>query len=430
MKRIAAILTALALMAALTACGGAGGSVKSSGGPEDSLPLSEVRSGQLDEELTLTTEWPSYASLDTTVYAVLRNNSGETVTTGSPFSLEVDLGGGGEFSWFRLRPKENVGWTAIGYAIAPGGSMAFACHLSTYDTSFLTGGHFRIVKEIGERTCTAEFTVSGDAAVSAERPYGFAALNQLPADYGAEAAIADGCMVFQAGEEAANASAMDLFLEKVGLEIPCQLRMVRFTTEGAPVVEDIIYEYISGVGGRFSWQRDDSRDGMDANPRIGPVFYYSYLQTDGWSIFLSNAVEWDHSYGQPGLELLAGLEAEPYIAAVHGLTQKALESNAIRCRVWSPDGTQNVGLTEEPLEFSYGRKGYGIVHSLTEYDGLEQEIESVGWLDDHTVILRVRELDPLNSEGRNAVSLWDVSTERLTTGEAGAVSSIVDPRDI
>lgn len=426
MKRIPAILTALALLSALTGCSGAG---KSSGGPADSLPLTEVRQSQMDGDLTLTAEWPSYASLDSVVYVLLENNTDETVSTGSHFSLEVDLGAGGEFSWFRLETKPDTGWTAIGYEIQPGGSMAFACHLSAYETSFLTGGHFRIVKEIGGKVCAAEFTVSEDAPVSDQRPYGFAALEDLPADYSAEDAAADGCVVFRAGEEAANVSAIGMFLEKVRLGIPCRLRTVRTTTEGAPVLEDITYEEVGNTG-RFAWQRDDSRDGMDAHPHIGPVLYYSFLQTDGWYISLSNALKWDHSYGQPSLELLAGEEAEPYIPAVQALTDSALLDNVTRCRVWSPDGTRYASLTEDPLEFAYGDAGYGIVHSLAEYDGLEQEIQGIGWLDHRTVILRVRELDPLNSQGTAAVRLWDCVTEKLTTGPAEGLPSTVDPRDM
>ena len=287
MKKVFTMMTALSLLAVLAGCGSSG----SDGGPADSLPLTEVRSAQLDESLTLSAEWPSYDSLDATVYVVLENHGDETVTTGADFQLERDMGGGGEFSWYQLELKENVGWTAIEFVIPPGESMAFACPLSVCETSFLIGGHFRIVKETGGNRCAAEFTVSDDAPVSEQRPYGFAALEELPADYGTEDAIADGCVVFRDGETPANAEKLGLFFEKVRLGIPCQLRTVRLTAEGAPVLEDVVYESISGAGGWFSWRRDDSRDALDAVPGIGPVFYYSYLQTDGRRIALSNAME-------------------------------------------------------------------------------------------------------------------------------------------
>ena len=149
MKKVFTMMTALSLLAVLAGCGSSG----SDGGPADSLPLTEVRSAQLDESLTLSAEWPSYDSLDATVYVVLENHGDETVTTGADFQLERDMGGGGEFSWYQLELKENVGWTAIEFVIPPGESMAFACPLSACETSFLIGGHFRIVKEAGGNRC-------------------------------------------------------------------------------------------------------------------------------------------------------------------------------------------------------------------------------------------------------------------------------------
>ena len=427
MKKVFTMMTALSLLAVLAGCGSSG----SDGGPADSLPLTEVRSAQLDESLTLSAEWPSYDSLDATVYVVLENHGDETVTTGADFQLERDMGGGGEFSWYQLELKENVGWTAIEFVIPPGESMAFACPLSVCETSFLTGGHFRIVKETGGNRCAAEFTVSDDAPVSEQRPYGFAALEELPADYGTEDAIADGCVVFRDGETPANAEKLGLFFEKVRLGIPCQLRTVRLTAEGAPVLEDVVYESISGAGGRFFWRRDDSRDALDAVPGIGPVFYYSYLQTDGRRIALSNAVEWDRSYGEPNLELLAGEEAAPYLAAVEEMTRAALEDNITRYRVWSADGTRYACLTEDPLEFAWGDAGYGAVHSLADYDGLDDAIEHIRWADGHTLELTVRQLAGPEGDTPAVIYLWDTETSRLTgTDAVYCVPSVVDPRDL
>jgi hypothetical protein len=368
----------------------------------------------------MTAEWPAYPDLGSTVYVILRNDSGEEVTTGSEFALEVDLGSGGAFDWRRLTVKPNVSWTAIEYVIAPGGAMALACHLSAYESSFLTDGHFRVVKDVGEQVCTAEFTVSGDAPISADAPYGFLPLEDLPADYGGEDAVADGCVVLRTGQSPINGDAIDLFLEKVGLGIPCQLRMARLTTEGALELEDVTYEYMSGAGGRFSWRWDNSRDGFAMTPQISAA-YYSYLQTDGQDIYLSNAVERSHSYGASSLRWLSGEEAAPYVAAVQALTEDTLQSSGIRCRVWSDDGTQYAGLiADEPLEFCYGGAGYGDTCSLTAYDGLEQEILGIGWADDHTLLLQVRELDPENSRGCAATRLWDIPTGRMTEGPASA----------
>ena len=50
------------------------------------------------------------------------------------------------------------------------------------------------------------------------------------------------------------------------------------------------------------------------------------------------------------LELLAGDEAEPYMAAIQDWADAMAEGNATRCRVWNPSGTACGGLTEELLE--------------------------------------------------------------------------------
>lgn len=386
-KRLLSILLCAVL---LSGCGAAEtpsvGGEKASGGA-DSLAPTEVRKDQLSEDCVMTTEYPAYGPDVDTVTVLLENRSEEPLETGADFALEVDLGKGGELDWFWLEPAdgEELCWIAIAYVVEPGGTLALQCNLSCYDRSAFTGGHFRIVKTVGGKVCTAEFTVSEDAPITADTPYGFAPLEDLPPDYTADAAAADGCVVFATGENVENSETMDTFLTKAALNIPCQVRLSRFAAGGTVTVEDVVHEEISGIGCRFAYRRWK-------NGEMEPVRYFSFLNTDGWYIRLSDALAWNDSRGPEPLELLAGDEAEPYMAAVQAWADALAEENVTRCRVWNPSGTACAGLTEEPLEYSVCTPGEGRTHTLTEVPDTAS-ITALGWEDDRTLVLTVTDAD-------------------------------------
>lgn len=372
----------------LSGCGGAetptaGG--EQAGSEADSLAPTEVRKDQLHEDCVMTTEYPVYGPDVDTVTVLMENRSEELLETGAVFSVEVDLGKGGESDWFRLEPAGggDLCWIAIAYGVEPGGTLALQCNLSCFDRSAFADGHFRIVKTVGDKVCAAEFTVSGDAPITADTPYGFAPLEDLPSDYTAEAAAADGCVVFATGKDAENSDAMDTFLTKAALDIPCQVRLARFAADGTVTVEDVVHEDISGIGCRLTYRRWE-------NGEAEPVRYFSFLNTDGWYIYLSDALVWNDSRGAEPLELLAGDEAEPYMAAVQSWADALAEGNVIRCRVWNPTGTACAGLGEidGPLEYSVCTPGEGRSHTLTGVPDAAA-ITAAGWEDDKTLILTV-----------------------------------------
>lgn len=403
-KQLFAIPAAIAALLILAGCGAAGGTVKSGGGPEDSLPLTEVRNSQLDEDLILTAEWPAYASLDATVYVVLENNSQETVTTGSEFGLERDLGSGGEFSWFRLKQKEGVGWTAIEYEIPPGESMAFGCNLSAYDTSFLTGGHFRIVKAVGGKTCTAEFTVSDGAPISEDAPYGFIPLEELPAGY--DAATAGESDVVFSGDGVKNEAAVEAFLRKVSLDIPCQLRVVQDYGEGAVMVTDAVYE-----NEHFLWRM--RQNGSVTERR------YAYAVTDGADLYLSNGADWENTgkYRSEKTRLVPeGTAPSGAVTLTEEMVSARLGDNGARYRVWSADGEWDAMLTETPTEFgvAWQKPGYGSsgrMYDLNRWDGLETAIAGLDWREDGTLLLTCETV----SGGISRLA-FAPATEQLTSG--------------
>ena len=69
------------------------------------------------------------------------------------------------------------------YTLPSGEKQAFPCILSLFDYDFSGGGTFRVIKEIGEYTAAAEFTLTKGAVISAETPYGFGPMEEVP-EYG------------------------------------------------------------------------------------------------------------------------------------------------------------------------------------------------------------------------------------------------------
>jgi len=447
MKRAWTILIAGALALSLTACGGApvaGGAAEavSANNQENSLAQSAVQETAPDVGCSMTTEWPEYAPGVEAVTVLLENQSEQAWETGADFHVEVDLGKNGSPSWYRLEPAdgEGVSFIAIAYGVEPHDTLALSCYLPGYDFSRFPEGHFRMVKTISRQekgvwvreNLAAEFTISADAPITPERPYGFAPLEELPQDYTAELAAADGCVVFPNDGEPVNREAVDAFLKKAALEIPCQLRVARPTAEGAIVLEDIVYENFNGVsGGRYLWRRDDSRDGSSASPGIDPASIWSFLTADRRGIALSSSIDSSHAYGVPDLVVLFNSEVTiEQTEAVAAMDDALMESNSTRFRVWSAGGTQWAALTDEPLEFAYGGEGHGETHSLADYDGMDEEILGISWADDHTLSLVVGQVKGLPDGKPIVIYLYDTASNTLTaTDLTYCVPSYVDPRD-
>lgn len=385
MKRIFAVLLCAAL---LCSCGvESGTSAPADSHPEtteeqkggaDGLAPTEVGEVLRDTGCVITTEHPAYGPDVETVTVLLENRSDAVLETGAAFSLEVDLRDG---DWRQLKPSSDLCWIAIAYVVQPGETMALQCNLLAFDRSSFNNGRFRIVKSVGDGVCTAEFTVSDDAPITAERPYGFVPLEDLPDTYSVGEAEADGCLVFSTGQPAKDEAAMHTFLTKIGLGIPCQLRILRCPLGESATLEDVIYENISGVGGRFTYRRMEKESVTEEQ-------YYSYLNTDAWSIYLSDALLWNDSRAGEPLALLAGDEAAPYMAAIQTLVDAQMMANVTRCRVWNASGTACAGLTEEPLEFSVSTPGKGSLRTVEDAE-IGAAITNITWTDEDTLLLEL-----------------------------------------
>ena len=372
MKKLIAILLMFVM---LTACG----AQNETAPVEENIPPAETVQEEMPSKpgagLFLEMEHPVYDLSLTRYTYFVRNATEETVEFGEDYALQRREGD----AWKDLTFRENAAFNAIGYALEPGGTMALTCGFDLFKEMPETGT-YRLVKTVGGQTLYEEFEL-GDSPYTAAAPYGFKPLADLPETYGADTAAEDDVVYTSDGVK--NGAAVETFLHKVSLGVPCQLRTVQDYGEGAVMVIDIICE-----NSHFLWRM---RQGdYVAEER------FSYIVTDGTDLYLSNGADWETAERYAGKELawLVPMEtAGPeLVSAVEKMTEDRLAANSARYRVWSADGQWDAFLTENPTEFfvsehSSGGGGRGSMYDLNQWDGLETAIWGLEWQEDGKLLL-------------------------------------------
>ncbi|MBM6909531.1 immunoglobulin-like domain-containing protein [Oscillibacter valericigenes] len=370
MKRLWICLLALLVLAG---CGSSGTGTEEAR-QEEQTPSSGSYS------LGLATEWDAYDPSVETIWCIVSSGgTGAPLEYGAEYRLDVHTDSG----WEEIPLREDAAWDMVLYSRDPGESWAFACSLSMFDYDFSGGGTFRVVKEIGDQTLTAEFTLTDGAAISAETPYGFGPMEDLPEDWDTAEAAASGAVVFtEAGVE--NSDAAATFLEKVSLGIPCQLRTLQNYYESWPMLIDVIYENDS-----FRWRM---RTGGELTEKR-----FSYIVTDGTDVYLSNGADWDSTerYDSDKAFLLPSGSGGDLVPRAQELMADQTAGSTVRYRIWSADGVWDASLTETPTEFGVGwqRPGEGSSGSLYDLGDWYDEapaITDIAWQADGTLRLTCR----------------------------------------
>ena len=367
MKRLFSALLCLLLLAG---CGA---------GAEEADTPSEPEAQEWKEApagLTMELEHDTYdPSLTSYTYFIHNGTDQPTGVFGTPFTIQRKDGG----DWADLTMKDHVGWDNIGYTLAPGGTMALSCGFWPYQET-PEAGEYRLVKEVDGALLTAEFTL-GESPYTAETPYGYGPLEDLPAGYGAADAREDGVTLFTATGEECTQAVTD-FLEKVALEAPCQLRTVQDYGQSLPMIIDVIYENRC-----FLWRM---RSGEDAVVEQR----FSYVVTDGTDVYLSNGADWESTerYDSDKAFLVPPMAGQSLVPAAEKMTSNRLEGNVTRYKVWSADGIWEASLAEEPTVFSVswrkpGEGSGGNTYDLRDWDGLETAVTGLVWREDGTLLL-------------------------------------------
>ena len=361
-------------------------------------PPAEQETSSGSFSLELDTEWDVYDPSAEEIWCILSyEGEGDPLEFGAEYRLEVQTDSG----WEQVPFVEGTGWDSVLYTLHVGESWAFPCVLSLFDYSF-TDGTYRVVKEIGDQTLTAEFTLTEGAAISAETPYGFGPMEDLPEDWDTAEAAASGAVVFtEAGME--NADAAETFLQKVSLGIPSQLRTLQNYYESWPMLIDVIYENDS-----FRWRM---RTGGELTEKR-----FSYIVTDGTDVYLSNGADWDSTerYDSDKAFLLPSGSGGDLVPRAQELMADQTAGSTVRYRIWSADGVWDASLTETATEFGVGwqRPGEGSGGSLYDLgDWYDEELSIAGiiWEDDGTLSLTCE-----TAAGGAIVPTFDPETGILT----------------
>lgn len=386
---------ALALCLLLTGC--AGGEQETAGA-EQTVPVEEL--GPAPEGLTMELEHETYDPSLTSYTYFVHNNTDAAVEFGEPYAIQRKEGE----NWTDLTQKDGVGWNAIGYTLEPGGTMALSCGFWLYEET-PEAGEYRLVKEVGGAELTAEFSL-GESIYTAEAPYGFGPLEDLPERYGAADAAGTGAVIFtDAGAE--NTQAVGVFLEKVALGAPCQLRTVQAHGESDPMVIDVIYDVTYGES-CFLWRMRSG--GTEVTERR-----LSYIVTDGTDIYLSDGADWDagERYGDQRVFLVPPLQGTAWVDQVESMTADRLAGNATRYNLWSADGVWCASLGEEPTAFSVswqkpGEGTGGSTYDLADWDRPETAITGLDWREDGKLTLRCE-----TGDGTTSRLTFDPAAETL-----------------
>ena len=365
MKRLWICLLALLVLAG---CGG---------NPTDVGVTLVVPQSAGSYSLNMETEWMEYDPSVDSIWCILSyEGEGEPLEFGAEYRLEVQTDSG----WEKV-PWKNEAWEDILYTLPAGESWAFPCVLSLFDYDF-TEGTYRVVKDLevlpGEAEplpCWAEFTLRKGAAVSAEAPYGFGPMEEVP-EYGDPAELAaSGAVVFtEAGTE--NSDAAETFLDKVSLGIPCQLRTLQSYYESWPMLIDVIYE-----NGSFLWRM---RTGGEITEKR-----FSYIVTDGADVYLSNGADWTatEAYDSDRAFLVPSGSGSGLLSVAQELMGGQTTGNTAWYRVWTQDGGKSAFLTRTPTEFGVEGSDSGSLYDLGDWYDSAPSITGLAWQADGTLRL-------------------------------------------
>lgn len=365
MKRLWICLLALLV---LVGCGG---------NPTDVGETLVVPQSAGSYRLNMETEWMEYDPSVDSIWCILSyEGEGEPLEFGAEYRLEVQTDSG----WEKV-PWKNEAWEDILYTLPAGEFWAFPCVLSLFDYDF-TEGTYRVVKDLevlpGEAEplpCWAEFTLRKGAAVSAEAPYGFGPMEEVP-EYGDPAELAaSGAVVFtEAGTE--NADAAETFLDKVSLGIPCQLRTLQSYYESWPMLIDVIYE-----NGSFLWRM---RTGGEITEKR-----FSYIVTDGADVYLSNGADWTatEAYDSDRAFLVPSGSGSGLLSVAQELMGGQTTGNTAWYRVWTQDGGKSAFLTRTPTEFGVEGSDSGSLYDLGDWYDSAPSITGLAWQADGTLRL-------------------------------------------
>ena len=352
-------------------------------------PLLPSPHGDVPESDTviLSTQFPVYDK-DIDRIQVILENAGETnLEYGAEWAVETRQGD----DWKQLPFAEGYGWIQPLYTLMPGGTDNFYVSMDMLDYN-LKDGTYRIVKEISGEVYTAEFMI-GESTVSADSPFGYVPLEELPEDYSTEDAARDGCVVYHCLEGSyENEEKISAFLHDVVRGVQTQIRFA-FYSSGTPekiLIDEVTYTHENGSTPRFQIRRDWSRQQPEASVTNQ---YFTNLTTRNDKLFLFANAPDTYFLGEYSSAEIGALN-ENWAGKEEWLKTIA-EDGGFGCgsiSAWSPDGLRHVQASPDDVLHFYVNINYPEGGSMGYTADLLQvkpavKITEVFWQDDTVVIL-------------------------------------------
>lgn len=112
--------------------------------------------------------------------------------------------------------------------------------------------------------------------------------------------------------------------------------------------------------------------------------------TDGNGIYLSNYAQWNKNNYEDNVCIVENLKNDArrnIVSLVEKMTEKRLMYNVATYKLFSSEGTENIILTKDPLEFGYSSKESGEIRYIENKMGLAVKVDEVVWVNDDTILL-------------------------------------------
>lgn len=349
-----------------------------------SLNISDLKASDLESpgDLDFSTQYKIYGKDTPRIICFIENNSDTEYMYGEPYSIEKLIDG----IWYVIPFPENAAWNDIGYILAPKSINTVYISLSYLNYKY-SDGTYRIIKRIGDKNYSATFEL-GKSDITAATPYGFDELKKLGKNYTMEQAITDGAVVITY-DGIENSKNVELFVLNVSRNIASMLRIIQYTDEGDPIIKDITY-HVDPQGSYYIQSIDNSRDQFAGGDKGIKDTIYSYMVTDGSYVYLSNYAKWEVDLDQKNTSLVGIFDNNIWksiVPIVEEMTEKRLMSNSTIYKVFSSDGTKNIILTGEPLEFGYNNEGFGEIRKIENKLGSADKIKKVLWVEKNTILI-------------------------------------------
>ena len=388
MKKVLLILFILGIMLVMAGCDAKDNSLSVSNykDKDSSLIISNYKDADFDNsgDIILSTQHQVYGKDIERITCFIQNKTDKEYTYGQYYAIEKLLND----TWYKIPFIHNETWFLLAHIANPKSTVTEYVNLTFSDYTF-TDGTYRIIKKIDDKNYYAKFEL-GESNITASTPYGFEDIRKLKKNYSREQAIADGAVVIT-NKGIENSKMIGSFIENVSRNTTSMLRIMQFTTEGSIIVTDITYhDQRIGQDSHFTLCTNELSDKFDGQAKGISETIYSYMITDGSSIYLSNYAQWNKNNYADNICIVEDLKNDAWkdtVSLVEKMTEKRLMWNATTYKLFSPEVTKNVILTKNPLEFGYSSKDSGEMRYIENKMGLAVKIDEVIWVNDNTLLL-------------------------------------------